>query len=131
MFGMTPMSSNPQSPERVLGGTLIHLDMDADRNGTKPIYGSNEGGIGRIHSESGLIDEINIASKNTNRRFKKETSFLKQIYEVIKNSAQSSGLSYGEMEANNGLAVEASKFMRKKYGKNWIIKFIKSGKIQA
>lgn len=131
MFGMTQISSNPKSPERVLGGTLIHLDMDADRNGTKSIYGSNEGGIGRIHSERGLIDEINVASKNANRRFKKETSFLKQIYEVIKNSAQSSGLSYGEMEANSGLAAQASNFMRKKYGKNWVIKFVKAGKLQA
>lgn len=117
--GITIQPFNKQ-PISILGETIIHLDMDADRNGTKPIPGSNKGGLGRININAGLIDRIEIAAKNEDKNCKKEVELLNKMLNIIKKSAQKRNDNIGLMPANGKLVKSAEKLLTTKFGTDWI-----------
>lgn len=102
----------------VLGNTFIHLDMDADRNGSKKVSGSTEkGSYGRISTRTGLIDEIKLASRDKTPQNKAATRVLKSI---LKKLMRTENHGFGKVPVYGKIGRKAEKILRKMVGKDWI-----------
>lgn len=102
----------------VLGNTLIHLDIDADRNGSKKEYGSREkGSYGRISTKTGLIDEIRLASRDKTPQNKTATKTLRAILKKL-SSTENHG--FGTVPVYGKIGQRAEKILCKMVGKDWV-----------
>lgn len=100
----------------VLGEVIIHLDMDADRNGSKQVPGSNQGGVGRFVLESGLGPRMQAAAKASPKS--PEGKLLSRIITVLERTRTAQGI--GEVPANGALARRATRQLVRTFGKRWM-----------